>query len=72
VTHHVEEIPAGFGHALLLRDGRAVAAGPVAAALTSTTLGAAFDLPLRLETGDDGRYHARATAAPAAEVPGSG
>ena len=28
VTHHVEEIPAGFTHALLLREGRVVAAGP--------------------------------------------
>jgi iron complex transport system ATP-binding protein len=73
VTHHVEEIPAGFGHALLLREGRSVATGPVATALTSATLGAAFDLPLRLEAGDDGRYHARAAdAAKAEEAPGSG
>ena len=30
VTHHVEEIPPGFTHVLLLRDGRVVAAGPIA------------------------------------------
>ena len=30
VTHHVEEIPAGFTHVLLLREGRVVAAGPIA------------------------------------------
>jgi iron complex transport system ATP-binding protein len=59
VTHHVEEIPRGFGHALLLRDGRAVAAGPIEAALTADTLGAAFDERLRLDQGD-GRFHARA------------
>ena len=28
VSHHVEEIPRGFGHALVLREGRALAAGP--------------------------------------------
>src|SRR5262245_14315178 len=38
VTHHVEEIPPGFTHILLLRQGRIVAAGPIDAALTSETL----------------------------------
>ena len=28
VSHHVEEIPPGFTHALLLRDGKVVAQGP--------------------------------------------
>jgi iron complex transport system ATP-binding protein len=59
VTHHVEEIPGGFGHALLLRAGRTVAGGPVAAALTAEMLSAAFDQPLRLEVGRDGRFHSR-------------
>ena len=49
VTHHLEELPAGTTHALLLRDGRAVAAGPVADALTDATLSACFGLPLHLE-----------------------
>lgn len=62
VTHHVEEIPAGITHALLLRDGRAVAAGPVSAALTSETLTATFGLPLALdvhESGEGSRFTAR-------------
>jgi iron complex transport system ATP-binding protein len=61
VTHHVEEIPPGTTHALLLRGGRAVACGPIADALTAATLSAAFAMPLRLDGGDDGRFHARAT-----------
>ena len=59
VTHHVEEIPRGFDHALLLRGGRAVASGPIVEALTAETLGTAFDERLRLHRGD-GRFHARA------------
>ena len=59
VTHHVEEIPAGFTHVLLLRDGRPVAAGPLAEALTAENLTAAFGLPIAL-TEQDGRYAARA------------
>jgi iron complex transport system ATP-binding protein len=59
VTHHVEEIPPGFGHALLLRDGGAVARGPIGTAMSSASLSAAFGLPLRLEVGEDGRFHAR-------------
>ena len=48
VTHHVEEIPAGVTHALLLRDGRVVSAGPIAQALSSEQLSLAFGLPLQL------------------------
>ena len=59
VTHHVEEIPAGFTHALLLRQGRVVAAGPLGATLTDATLSTAFGLALRL-THEDGRWSCRA------------
>jgi iron complex transport system ATP-binding protein len=48
VTHHVEEIPPGFTHALLLRSGGVVAAGPVTEALTDDTLSDAFGVPLRV------------------------
>jgi iron complex transport system ATP-binding protein len=48
VTHHVEEIPPGFTHLLLLRRGRIVAAGPILEALTDDTLSATFDLPLEV------------------------
>ncbi|MGR0317776.1 ABC transporter ATP-binding protein [Agromyces sp. ZXT2-3] len=59
VTHHVEEIPAGFTHALLLADGQVRAAGPIAEALTSETLSETFGMPIELAE-DDGRYAARA------------
>jgi len=61
VTHHVEEIPVGFTHVLLLRDGRVVSAGPLAEALTSENLTEAFGVPITL-TADAGRYTARATS----------
>jgi len=61
VTHHVEEIPVGFTHVLLMRDGRVVAAGPLAETLTAENLQAAFDVPITL-TADAGRYAARATS----------
>ena len=63
VTHHVEEIPPGFTHALLLRRGRVVSAGPVAAALSAATLSETFALPLRLHH-DGARWSARADALP--------
>ena len=59
VTHHVEEIPPGFSHALLLREGRVVTQGLLDETLTSENLSETFGLPLRVErTGD--RYTARA------------
>ena len=48
VTHHVEEITPAFTHALLLRRGRILAAGPRRALLTSARLSAAFGHPLSL------------------------
>jgi iron complex transport system ATP-binding protein len=59
VTHHVEEIPPGFTHALLLREGSVVAAGLVTETVTSENLSKTFDLPLRVEY-TDGRFTARA------------
>lgn len=49
VTHHVEEIPPGFSHAALLRDGRVVSAGPIDEVLTSSTLSACFATGLQLQ-----------------------
>ena len=60
VTHHVEEIPVGFTHVLLMRDGSAVAAGPLDEALTAENLTETFGLPIALRF-DEGRYTARAT-----------
>jgi iron complex transport system ATP-binding protein len=59
VSHHVEEVPAGFTHALLLRDGAVVAAGPLTDVMTSANLSACFGLPLRLHR-HGARYTARA------------
>jgi iron complex transport system ATP-binding protein len=49
VTHHVEEIPAGFTHCLLLKDGRAHSAGRLADVLTPQNLSEAFGLDLDVE-----------------------
>lgn len=59
VTHHVEEVPIGTSHALLLARGRVVAAGPVREVLTGELLGRTFGLPLAVDERD-GRFSARA------------
>jgi len=59
VTHHVEEIPSGITHALLLKSGRVVAAGPLRDTLTAANLTATFDLPLHVSEAE-GRWTARA------------
>jgi iron complex transport system ATP-binding protein len=48
VTHHVDEIPPGFTHALLLREGRVLTKGPIDRVLTSATLSTCFGVPLSL------------------------
>ncbi len=58
VSHHVEEIPPGFTHVLLMKAGEIVAAGPLADTLTEANLTEAFGLPLQLSSADD-RYSAR-------------
>ncbi|MNW55299.1 putative ABC transporter ATP-binding protein YlmA [compost metagenome] len=59
VTHHVEEIPPGFTHVLLLKDGGVHRAGPLHEVLTAENLSAAFGLPLFVAHGG-GRWMARA------------
>ncbi|WP_349884457.1 ABC transporter ATP-binding protein [Microbacterium sp. WHRI 7836] len=61
VTHHVEEIPVGFTHVMLIRDGAVVAAGPIADTLTAEALTDTFGMPIVLSS-EDGRYAARATS----------
>jgi iron complex transport system ATP-binding protein len=58
VSHHVEEIPPGFTHVLLLREGAVVASGPLQETLTEDLLSATFGLPLELERHGS-RYAAR-------------
>lgn len=61
VTHHVEEIPVGFTHVMLLREGRVVSAGPIGETLTAEALTEAFGMPITLSS-EDGRYAARAAS----------
>ncbi len=65
VTHHVEEIPQGFSHALILSEGRVVDAGLLADVLTSENLSKAFGQSIALDV-IDGRYFARRTRTRAA------
>lgn len=58
VTHHLEEIPAGFTHALILRDGGVFAAGEIESTLTSEKLSEAFGLGLTVSR-EAGRFQAR-------------
>ena len=58
VSHHVEEIPPGFTHALLLRAGRVVAAGPLEHVMTEEIISTTFGMPLQLTHQDD-RWAAR-------------
>jgi iron complex transport system ATP-binding protein len=59
VTHHCEEIPRGFTHAGLVREGRLLAAGPLGEVVTSPLVSACFDLPVMVGTRD-GRWWSRA------------
>lgn len=58
VTHHVEEIPPGFSHCLILAEGTVVASGLLRDVLTADTLSAAFGQSIAVDT-IDGRYFAR-------------
>jgi iron complex transport system ATP-binding protein len=59
VTHHLEEIPAGFTHALILQNGKIFAAGEIEHTITSDKISEAFGLPITVDVVD-GRYRARA------------
>ncbi|WP_067667343.1 ABC transporter ATP-binding protein [Nocardia miyunensis] len=58
VTHHVEEIPPGFSHGLLLNEGSVVAQGLLEDVLTAENLSKAFRQSITLDR-IDGRYFAR-------------
>ncbi|MGW3954511.1 ABC transporter ATP-binding protein [Streptomyces sp. NPDC004752] len=59
VTHHLEELPPGTTHVMLLRDGHCLASGPADEVLTSDQVSKCFDHPIRL-TRVDGRWSVRA------------
>lgn len=58
VTHHVEEVPPGFSHCLLLSEAQVVAAGLLSDVLTASNLSTAFGQEIALDVVD-GRYFAR-------------
>lgn len=58
VTHHLEELPPGTDHALLLREGGSLARGPAAEVLTDDLVSKCFDLPLALDRRE-GRWSVR-------------
>lgn len=62
VTHHLEEIPAGFTHALLIKDGAVVAAGPIEETLTTENVSATYGMALDLKAHGNGRYSAFAAS----------
>lgn len=53
VTHHVEEVPPGFTHAMLMRDGAVVAQGLLDSVLTEENLAKTFDIDLVLQRSGD-------------------
>jgi iron complex transport system ATP-binding protein len=59
VTHHLEEVPPGFTHALALRSGRVVASGEVDQVLRDRVLSDCFGVGLRVARDAGGRYSAR-------------
>lgn len=59
VTHHVEEIPAGFTHLLVMAEGRVLHQGPIADTLSGDIMSEAFKRPLSI-THNNGRYQATA------------
>lgn len=58
VTHHIEEIPRGFTHALILENGQVFAAGEIAGTITTEKVSQAFDYPLQV-TLEAGKFRLR-------------
>jgi iron complex transport system ATP-binding protein len=59
VTHHIEEIPIGTTHAILLKDGKIAVSGPVDSVITTEHVSAVFGLPIQV-THESSRFFARA------------
>lgn len=59
VTHHIEEIPVGTTHALILKEGSAAVSGPISEVITSEHISAIFGLPITVAREGD-RFFARA------------
>lgn len=59
VTHHIEEIPTGTTHAMVLKDGQIAISGPISEVITSEHMSVLFDLSMEV-TFDGYRFSARA------------
>jgi len=59
VTHHIEEIPVGTTHALILKDGNIAVSGPIDQVITSEHMSAVFELPMEVRY-EGSRFFARA------------
>jgi len=59
VTHHIEEIPIGTTHAILLKEGKIAVSGPVESVITTEHVSAVFGLPIQV-TYESSRFFARA------------
>ena len=64
VTHHLDEVPPGMTHVLMLREGIVIASGPLRRTLTSANLSECFGLKLTLDVRNDGRFSAWAPRDP--------
>ena len=60
VTHHIEEIPFGTTHALIIKNGEIAVSGPVASVITSEHLSAVFGVNIEV-TAVNGRFFARSS-----------
>ena len=61
ITHHIEEIPAGSTHALLLKSGEVVASGAIGEVITSENLTQAYEMPITVTVANN-RYSASAVS----------
>ena len=59
ITHHIEEIPSGSTHALLLKSGKVVGSGPIPSVVTSENLSLAYDMKINVTVANN-RYSANA------------
>jgi iron complex transport system ATP-binding protein len=59
VTHHIEEIPIGTTHAILLKEGKIAVSGPVHSVITTEHVSAVFGLPIEV-VHESSRFFARA------------
>jgi iron complex transport system ATP-binding protein len=62
ITHHVDEVPPGITHALLLREGKVLASGPIEETVTAASISECFGMSLALERRPNGRFSAWATS----------